>query len=46
MNNKKVLVEIIKKIQVILVEDVGIPLDSAKKINHLLKIMLQVLDKE
>lgn len=46
MNNKKVLVEIIKKIQVILVEDVGIPLDSAKKINNLLKIMLQVLDKE
>lgn len=46
MNNKKVLTEIIKKIQVILVEDIGIPLDSAKKINTLLKIMLQVLDKE
>lgn len=45
-NKNDTVKEIIKKIQIILVEDMGIPLNSAKKINNLLNLMTQILDKE
>jgi hypothetical protein len=45
-NKNDTIKEIIKKIQIILVEDMGIPLSSAKKINNLLNLITQILDKE
>jgi len=45
-NKNDAVKEIIKKIQVILVKDMDIPLNSAKKINNLLNLMTQILDKE
>ena len=45
-NKKKIIKDTIKKIQLILVTDMGIPIDSAKKINNLLNIIIQLIDKE
>lgn len=45
-NKNDTIKEVIKKIQIILVEDIGIPLSSAKKINNLLNLIIQILDKE
>lgn len=44
--NKETIKELIKSIQMVLVNDENIPLDSAKKIMNYLKLILILVDKE
>jgi hypothetical protein len=46
VKNKKEIMKCIKEIQNLLIKDMNIPIESAKRINQWLSIIIQLLEKE